>query len=221
MDDQTNPKTKSSKNRGTEAFDIGSVAVDSPGQQALPPQAPPPLRVKPLGSVALLEPGEILVNTVRRHVIGIIGIYLESLAALIALAALLLVLVPSFSDHISHQDYGVIGALAIFVCAFLGILLLISTKVYRGCRLLITDRNLVMITQRSLFNRKISRLSMSNVEDVNVEQRGVLPSILNYGILTIQTAGEIDNFIFKFCPQPNDYAQKILEARERYVKHQA
>jgi len=100
-------------------------------------------------------------------------------------------------------------------------LLLISTKVYRGCRLLITDRNLVMITQRSLFNRKISRLSMSNVEDVNVEQRGVLPSILNYGILTIQTAGEIDNFIFKFCPQPNDYAQKILEARERYVKHQA
>lgn len=211
---------KQTKNRGAEAFDIGTVAVDGPDRSA-PPQTPPPLpRAKHLGSTALLEPGEVLQNTVRRHVIGIIGIYLESLAALIALAALIFILVPSFSDHISHQDYGMIGATAVFVCGFLAVILIISTKVYRGCKLLITDRNLVLITQRSLFNRKISRLSMSNVEDVNVEQRGILPNILNYGILTIQTAGEVDNFVFSFCPDPNEYAQKILAARERYVKHQ-
>lgn len=203
---------------------MGAMAVDSSAAAAAtdtPPATPPPLtHAKPLGSIALLEPGEILEDSVKRHFIGIVGIYLESLAALIALAALVFVLVPSFSNHISHQDYGIVGAVAVFVCAFLAIMLAVLTKVYRGCKLLITDKNLVLVTQRSLFNRKISRLSMSNVEDVNVEQRGILPSILNYGTLTIQTAGEIDNFIFTYCPAPNDYAQKVLAARERFVKHQ-
>jgi uncharacterized membrane protein YdbT with pleckstrin-like domain len=77
----------------------------------------------------------------------------------------------------------------------------------------------VQIIQRSLFNKKVSRLSMSNVEDVNAEQKGIIASMLGYGTLTVQTAGEEDNFVFSFCPNPNFYAEKILEARQAYVQH--
>jgi uncharacterized membrane protein YdbT with pleckstrin-like domain len=77
---------------------------------------------------------------------------------------------------------------------------------------------LVQIIQKSLFIRKISRLSFSNVEDVTAEQRGILASIFNYGTLLIQTAGTEDNFEFKYCPTPNKYADEIIEARQRYAR---
>jgi uncharacterized membrane protein YdbT with pleckstrin-like domain len=72
--------------------------------------------------------------------------------------------------------------------------------------------------QKTLFNRKVSRLSMSNVEDVNEEQRGIIASIFNYGTLTVQTAGTEDNFIFTMCPNPAQLADKIIEARQAYAK---
>jgi hypothetical protein len=59
---------------------------------------------------------------------------------------------------------------------------------------------------------------MSNVEDVNVQENGFLPTILNFGTLTVETAGEEDNFIFPMCPSPNHYAEIILEARQKYAE---
>ena len=72
--------------------------------------------------------------------------------------------------------------------------------------------------QKTLFNRKVSRLSMSNVEDVNEEQRGIISSLFNYGTLTVQTAGTEDNFVFTLCPDPTKLADKIIEARQAYAR---
>jgi hypothetical protein len=59
---------------------------------------------------------------------------------------------------------------------------------------------------------------MSNVEDVNEEQRGVLASIFNYGTLTVETAGARENFVFTLCPNPAGLADRIIEARQAYAK---
>lgn len=59
---------------------------------------------------------------------------------------------------------------------------------------------------------------MSNVEDVNVEQRGIAAHLFNYGTLTVQTAGEEDNFVFSQCPNANIHAEQILEARQAYAR---
>src|SRR5205085_12316471 len=106
---------------------------------------------------------------------------------------------------------------ATVVIALTSLMVFVAIYVYTQCRILVTNKNLVQILQKTLFNRKVSRLSMSNVEDVNAEQRGILATIFNYGTLTVQTAGEMDNFIFTLCPNPNKYAEQILEAREAYA----
>ena len=98
-------------------------------------------------------------------------------------------------------------------------MLLAAVYVYHKSSLTLTNKSCVQLVQRTLFNKKISRLSMSNVEDVNVEQKGVISSMLGFGTLTIQTAGEEDNFVFTFCPSPNTYAEKVIEARQAYVRH--
>jgi uncharacterized membrane protein YdbT with pleckstrin-like domain len=92
--------------------------------------------------------------------------------------------------------------------------MLIATFIFRQNRLILTDRNLTQILQYGLFNRKVSQLNMSNVEDVTAIQSGILSTVFNYGTLKIETAGEQMNFIFTYCPNPGYYAKIILDARE-------
>lgn len=170
------------------------------------------------GSEDLLEPGEQLVVIVRKHPIGIVGIYIEALVGLLAIFGLFLVITPSFFTGLSNQAYRILVAIIVFGLAVLILFLFVATYVYRQSRLLVTDRSLVQILQKSLFIRKISRLSMSNVEDVTAEERGILSTILNYGTIVVQTAGTLDNFIFPYCPTPAKYADQIIEARQRYAR---
>jgi hypothetical protein len=44
-----------------------------------------------------------------------------------------------------------------------------------------------------------------------------LQTIFNYGTLTVETAGEMRNFVFPYCPNPNKYADQILDARQAYA----
>jgi uncharacterized membrane protein YdbT with pleckstrin-like domain len=107
--------------------------------------------------------------------------------------------------------------LMVVAAALVGIGLLVATYVYRQSRLIISNKNVTQVIQRSLFSRKVSELSLSNVEDVNVDQHGILATIFNYGVLNIQTAGEIENFVFTYCPRPNYYGRIILAARQAYA----
>ncbi len=166
----------------------------------------------------LLEPGEVLVTVVHRHPIGIVLIYLETLIVILAIAGISIAAAPSFFSNLSAQGYRLMVALVLLAVGVLALVLFVATYIYRQSKLLVTDKSLVQIIQRGLFVRKVSRLSMSNVEDVNAEHRGILSTIFNYGILTIQTAGQEDNFIFPWCPDPDLYADRVLEARQAYAQ---
>ena len=206
--------------RDKEQLNIGAMAVVHADEA---PAQPPTVNKIGAFSIAksdekLLEPGEKLVTIVRRHPIGIVGIYAEMGAGIAAVVAIVLLAIYSFFNNLSSSTKGLIAAGAVFVVAFLVIILLVSVYVYHQCRLVVTDKSVVQILQKALFNRKISRLSMSNVEDVNVTQQGILQTYFNYGTLVIQTAGEVDNFVFAYCPDPDNYANRILEARQQFVR---
>ena len=188
----------------------------------LPPSIMPPINMTHpsglRGSEDLLEPGEQLVVTVRKHPIGIVGIYAEALVGLLVVSGLFLAIAPDFFNGLSSQAYKILVGVIVSGLAILILFLFVATYVYRQSLLLVTDRSLVQILQKSLFIRKISRLSMSNVEDVTAEERGILSTIFNYGTVVVQTAGTLDNFIFPYCPDPAKYADQIIEARQRYAK---
>lgn len=187
----------------------------------LPPEIMPPINMTPSGfsrDEDLLEPGEQLVIVVKKHPIGIIGIYIEALVGLLAVFGLLLALAPGFFSGLSSTAYRTAVAIIGIGLAVLVVYLFTATYVYRQSRLLVTDRSLVQVLQKGLFIRKVSRLSMSNVEDVSAEERGILSSVFDYGTLVVQTAGTLDNFIFPFCPSPTKYADQIIEARQRYAR---
>jgi uncharacterized membrane protein YdbT with pleckstrin-like domain len=183
------------------------------------PASPPPIRgVSKRPDEDMLEPGEQILTVVHRSVIGLFGIYLVAFLAVAALTTLAAVISPSTFNTSSATISGPLSAIIILSAVLLVLILFTATYIYRQSRLLITDRSLVQIMQRTLFNRKVSRLSMSNVEDVSEEQRGIVSTIFNYGTLIVQTAGEMENFIFTLCPNPAALADRIIEARQAYAE---
>lgn len=163
-----------------------------------------------------LQPGEHLVTVIHKHLFGIILLYLEAVFGVAALFSLIFIITPDIFNELSPSTYNLIMAGIVLAVSLLTLVLLIATYVYRQNKLLVTDKSIVQVIQNGLFIRKVSRLSMSSVEDVSVEQNGFLPTIFNYGTLTIETAGEQRNFVFPFCPNPNKYAEQILEARQKF-----
>jgi uncharacterized membrane protein YdbT with pleckstrin-like domain len=189
----------------------------SPNPQ--PPLSPPPITgLSRHSHEDMLEPGETVLTVVHRSIIGLVGIYLVAFLAIGAILALIISISPDTFQTSSPEISGSLSAIIILSAILLVLILFTATYVYRQSRLLITDRSLVQITQKTLFIRKVSRLSMSNVEDVSEEQRGILASIFSYGTLTVQTAGEMENFIFTLCPNPAALADRIIEARQAYAQ---
>jgi hypothetical protein len=184
-----------------------------------PPAAPPPLAgLSKSPDADMLEAGESIITIVQRSIIGLLGIYLVAIVALAAIFTLIITLSPDTFNTDSPNISPMLSAIIVVGAVLLVLILFTATYIYRQSRLLITDRSLVQILQKSLFIRKVSRLSMADVEDVSAEERGILSSIFGYGTLTVQTAGEMENFVFTFCPAPQKYADQIIEARQKFIE---
>lgn len=169
--------------------------------------------------LAVMQPGERIICEVKRHPIGIFGVYI--VAALIVGAALAAaILVPVYMPDLSQQTkLGVVlgACLAIIITLLYAY---IAVIVYTANRWIVTSDSITEVTRTGLFDKHSSQLSLANLEDVTVGQDGVLQSMLNYGVLRVETAGERSKFVFPYCPMPNDCAKKIIQAHEAYIaKH--
>lgn len=166
--------------------------------------------------LSAMHEDEVIIFEVRRHVIGLFFMYL-SFGLLLALVAVVAVMAPSLlSDYDTDMVRQI--SMTVFLVAFVfsAIFTFIGHIVYNGNRWILTSDSLTQVSQRSLFNRQNSQLSLANLEDVTVHQDGILAHMFNYGVLRAETAGERSKFSMLYCPNPNAYAQKILVAREDF-----
>lgn len=158
-----------------------------------------------------------LLCVVKQHPFGLLLIYAASFFAFIAALVLISAFLPDAVGNTS-SIYSAWTVLA-FICGFLLLIILIATTyIYNQSQLTVTDKNVIQVIQKSLYERKVSHLSLANIEDVTSEQRGVLANFFNFGTLKIETAGEQANFIFALCPHPNRVARIILDAKEDFIQ---
>lgn len=175
----------------------------------------------PTGRVEQLSSHEIKIADVRRHPFGLVVIFLQ---AIIALALALGLIIPFAlsslkSLGISPSGGGSVLALFVLVAVILVVIyLILATRIYLSNQLIITNDNVTQVNQVGLFNRKVSEISMGNVEDVTALQSGVFQTFFNFGHLHIETAGEQNNYDFLYCPNPNAYAKAIQDARVEFIK---
>lgn len=77
----------------------------------------------------------------------------------------------------------------------------------------ITDRRIVAIDQRGFFRRFLSSFRLERLQDMNIEIKGIIPTLLNYGTIEAQTAGG-SNEEFKTANMPDPRGLKALIIRQ-------
>jgi uncharacterized membrane protein YdbT with pleckstrin-like domain len=75
---------------------------------------------------------------------------------------------------------------------------------------IITSERIINIEQKGLFTRKASELRYQKIQDVTTEVVGFLPTVLNYGDVKIQTAGEENEFLFRTISDPYNIKNIIM-----------
>lgn len=169
-----------------------------------------------------LDPDEKPICTIKRHPIGLVAVYLTG--ALIALGVIFgssffgawLNSQPEFSTGRSFGGYISIAGLVVgFVVT---LFTYIAGYVYSNSAILVTSDKVAQILYKNLVDRKISQLSLGDIQDVTVDQSGLLARIFKYGTLIIETAGEQNNFTFNYTPYPYQCAEDIVFARESSIK---
>jgi hypothetical protein len=78
----------------------------------------------------------------------------------------------------------------------------------------LTTMRIISRNQLGWFNRTNSELELSKVQDVTVDQKGILPTIFNYGNLHVQTAGATERFLLKNVPNPVKVSRIIHRLHE-------
>lgn len=167
-------------------------------------------------ALATMQPGESVIFEIKRHPIGILFTYALASFVLLAIGVIMFVVLPSLLPD-NKSTINSIGLVLFLITAIIMVAFtFIANKVYVGNGWVLTSDSITQVKQTSLFDRQSSQLSLKNLEDVTAEQNGILSHIFNYGTLKAETAGEHSKFTFDYCPNPNYYAQQVLQAREKF-----
>lgn len=167
---------------------------------------------------------ERLVCEIRKHPIGLFFIYLTGIS--IALIITFVFAIVGFSNVLSTtlEDSGaspsgafqsIIVVVGIVFVFFILAIMTIQAILYTNNVIFVTSEKIAQILYINLFNRKISQLSIGDVQDVTVTQKGILAHMFNYGTLVIETAGEQQNYTFTYIPDPYMHSKAIVGAHER------
>jgi multidrug transporter EmrE-like cation transporter len=157
--------------------------------------------------------GEQTLCTIYQHPFGLIIIYIFTFIGLAGAFVLLSLLLPSDIKN-SQSAYSLFSGIVILIIIIIGLLLLAVTYVYRMTKLIVTNKGIHQVLQKGLLQCKVMRFSLADIEDVTSDKKGIFANAFNYGILTIETAGELVNPTFNYCPNPNRVSEIILQAKD-------
>jgi uncharacterized membrane protein YdbT with pleckstrin-like domain len=180
----------------------------------LEPDETPKDRVSP--DLTVQQPDEQKIATIRRSPVGIILIYAMSIAVIVIVALFVFWMLPRLTQDNAVITMGRLGMLVVLILSIIS--MLIFTVVYWGNYWILTSDSVTQVSQTGLFKRSASQLSLGDIEDVTADQQGILPELLNYGELRLETAGSTQKYQLNFSPNPNYYAREILAARETFVE---
>jgi uncharacterized membrane protein YdbT with pleckstrin-like domain len=159
-----------------------------------------------------LEEGEAIIATVRRHW----WVLLSEAFFITVLAIAPIFFYEGITLLLSRGSLVVESTLALFtffyslwlLCLWMTFFL-IWTNYYLDVWV-ITDRQMIDVEQKGLFNREISNLRLDRIQDITIQVKGLLGTLFKFGNVIVQTAGEHKAFIIRDAHYPENVKQVIL-----------
>lgn len=165
------------------------------------------------------RPEEHIVAVVHKHwwalLREVVGVGLLFLAPLIALPVLAIFFGSAVDADTIGATFGFIGAAWALVCWHL---LFTQWTDYYFDMWVITNWRVVDIDLRGLFKLDIATiLDLDHIQDIKTESTGVIANVLNFGRITVQTAGTSREFEFIHCPKPRRVEKIIRDSQEQLI----
>jgi len=179
---------------------------------------------KKLFEVIEFDDKEILISEIRKHPFGLGLIYGSGIIVSLAIFSALVGMTILIQDNniAAAQSGETIRLLLLVGSVLISLLVLgvtfIAGHLYNSNVMLLTNEKIAQVLYKSLFSRKISQLSIGDVQDVTVVQNGVFARLFNYGTLVIETAGEQQNYTFSYAIDPYQSAKLIVGSHEENLK---
>lgn len=171
-----------------------------------------------------LDENEQIVYEIRKHHFGLVGVYAIGFLVTIALAVAVIGLLYLFDG----DQVGIGSDLSFLrpIVGLLGIIFTVASLIMTGVAAYLYESNVVYVTTdklaqvlyKTIFNRKISQLSIGDIQDVTTNQKGLFAHLFNYGTLVVETAGEQSNYTFTYTPHPYEATRAIVNAHEENLK---
>ncbi|MCB0200704.1 MAG: PH domain-containing protein [Anaerolineae bacterium] len=159
-----------------------------------------------------LQSGETVIRLVRRHPVYVI---LHTIATVL-IALLVFWLAGTIRDflgwNITSTILNIIRAVVVIVAIFYFLFIFYR---YRNDIWLITNQRLIDSTKPNPFKHSVSSASLTNIQDVSINQSGFLATIFKFGNLICQTASSGGSFEFRGVPNPKELLDVVDDARAK------
>lgn len=164
-------------------------------------------------------PGEKVIKVIHRDFFILFKSALLFILLMIIPLAIFVVLILGQAGIMNNELFlplATLSASAYYL--FVWLLLFFNFIDYYLDTWIITTERIIDIEQNGFFSRTISEQRIANVQDITSEVKGLLPTLFKFGYLYIQTAGEVERFIFKDVPDPDGLRDLIIKLVEDHKK---
>ncbi|MBI3671765.1 PH domain-containing protein [Candidatus Azambacteria bacterium] len=159
--------------------------------------------------------GEKIISVYRRHpfvlALELLPLVVFSIIVVAAAFAVVFIFVSESVDLIKMVFFIMVFFLHIFLVAIFMELADYYLDVW-----ILTDRRVISVEQMSLFSRVTYEFELEKIQDIEVDVRGILPTLINYGDIRIRTASESRDFVFKQVGGPTHIKDAITQAMRNY-----
>lgn len=168
-----------------------------------------------------LDPDEHVVLEVRKHWIVFVG---QAVGLLFTgfLPFVVLTALEIFVPQILTIDIpGNSGALFLFLYSLWLLAIWISffvnwTKYYLDVWY-VTEKRIIIIDQRKIFNREVSNIRFDKVQDVTVVVNGFLSTLLGFGNVKVQTASEDSTDFYMTTVRHPQQVRKVIFGKHNEI----
>lgn len=158
-----------------------------------------------------LKDGEKIILVIRKHWF-VMARTVIVFFVLLFIPAVVLALLPALGQFLDISSLGpFINFLSALYLMMLLAFLYLTWMDYYLDMWIITNERIIDVEQFGLFSREISEIPISRVQDVTIEVHGIIETILKFGTIRIQTAGEREFSIHS--------APRLYEAKDTILRY--
>jgi hypothetical protein len=161
-----------------------------------------------------LQDNESVSQVVRRH-----WWFLWPKSIVMVLAAIIPVSIIAWIMAATDTYEGIAATIFWIVAAvwllYWAVRILFNWYQYHNDIWVITNQRIIDSIKRHPFSHRLATTDLVNVQDITVEKHGVLPSVLNFGDIVVQTAADQADLVLAGIPRPAEIQLFVDKERDR------